>query len=89
LYCAWTKLTNHAGEQWQHIASGPPQKSLPLNRHFIILSLFLLRLMDGIQVLSAAMYLNYFLLIFIVWVGAVVAKEVDNITEHYERWLIG
>jgi len=45
--------------------------------------------MDGIQVLSAAMYLNYFLLIFIVWVGAVVAKEVDNITEHYERWLIG
>jgi len=35
--------------------------------------------MDGIQV-NAEMYLNYFLLIFIVWVGAVEAKEVDNTT---------
>jgi len=42
-------------------------------------SFFLLRLMDGIQVPNATMYLNYFLLIFIVWVGAVEAKEVDNI----------
>jgi len=54
-----------------------PQKSLPLNRHLIILSPFLLRLMDGILTTDYCHIFKLFLLIFLGWVGGCI-EEVDN-----------
>ena len=76
---AWIKLTDQADERGNPSLCGPPQKSLPLNKHLIIPSLFfLLSLIDGILSTDYRHLFKLFLLIFLGWVGVVVSRRLTT-----------
>ena len=82
-------INQSPGWGWQLIASKPPQKSLALNRHLIILSLFFIRA-DGWYTSTKYCHLSkLFLLIFLGWVGVVVSRRLTTSPGKLWHSLIG
>ena len=63
------KLTDHPDERGNRIPSGPTKIITTQQAAHNTFPFFILRLIDGIQVLNTAMYLNHFYLFFLVKLG--------------------